>query len=112
MKQKIILKIMIGKNFVFYERLDEILIVKKKKEEKTRKKKNEFNGICSNCNRSFKTEKIFNEHTLKQICFTPLTTTYCKLCNIKLSTRSEYELHLVKLEHIQKLQSNFNKFLF
>ena len=32
---------------------------------------------------------------------------YCKTCNITLSTRLEYEKHLIKLEHIQNVQSKF-----
>lgn len=72
---------------------------------KTRKP--QYSNQCVNCNRLFKTEKSYVEHTSKQLCYTPLNITYCKTCNITLPTRLEYEKHLIKLEHIQNVQSKF-----
>ncbi len=71
------------------------------------RKKSQYSETCSNCNRVFKNEKTYGDHIKKQICYTPLTTTYCKSCNVVLPTRLDYEKHLIKLEHIQTVQSKF-----
>jgi hypothetical protein len=84
----------------------EMIVVELEKKSKGRKK-SQYSEKCSNCNRVYKTEKTYSDHVRKQICYTPLTTTYCKTCDLYLPTRLDYEKHLIKLEHIKTVQSKF-----
>lgn len=85
----------------------ETVVVDLEKKSKGRKK-SQYSETCSNCNRVFKNEKTYTDHTSKQVCYTSTTTTYCKTCDLLLPTRLDYETHLIKLEHIQSLQSKFS----
>lgn len=85
----------------------ETVVVELEKKSKGRKK-SQYSETCINCNKVFKSEKTYTDHTSKQICYTSLTTTYCKTCDLLLPTRLDYEKHLIKLEHIQSLQSKFS----
>jgi len=87
--------------------------------EKTKKKKNnkkepkpkkeikpKFSSNCLKCNKLFKNESLYNKHTLEQVCYKNNELTYCKLCNINLTTHNEYKTHLFSLDHINQIGCN------
>ena len=87
--------------------------------EKTKKKKNnkkepkpkkeikpKFSSNCLKCNKLFKNESLYNKHTLEQVCYKNTELSYCKLCNITLTTHNEYKTHLFSLEHINQIGYN------
>jgi hypothetical protein len=79
----------------------------KKKRGRKAVEKQQFHGICNKCVKVFKNERLYTEHTKYQKCTTTDTTTYCKICDLTLNNRNDYEKHLVSLIHIEKIQSNF-----
>jgi uncharacterized C2H2 Zn-finger protein len=79
----------------------------KKKRSKKPPAKPQFNGICNKCAKVFRNETTYTEHMKYQKCTTATTTTYCKICDLTLNNRDDYEKHLVSLTHIDKIQSNF-----
>ena len=87
--------------------------------EKTKKKKNnkkeskhkkeikpKFSSNCLKCNKLFKNESLYNKHTLEQVCYKNTELTYCKLCNITLTTHNDYKTHLFSLDHINQIGCN------
>lgn len=79
----------------------------KKKRGRKAVEKLQFHGICNKCVKVFKNERLYTEHTKYQKCTTADTTTYCKICDLTLDNRNDYEKHLVSLTHIEKIQANF-----
>ena len=80
---------------------------KKKKESKTKKEpKAKFSSTCFKCNKLFKNEVSYTKHTLEQQCYKSNEITYCKLCNLTLTTHNDYKKHLYSLNHINNIGCN------
>ena len=80
---------------------------KKKKESKTKKEpKPKFSSTCFKCNKLFKNEISYTKHTLEQQCYKSNEITYCKLCNLTLTTHNDYKKHLYSLNHINNIGCN------
>ena len=78
-----------------------------KKESKPKKEiKPKFSSNCLKCNKLFKNESLYNKHTLEQVCYKNTELTYCKLCNITLTTHNDYKTHLFSLDHINQIGCN------
>jgi len=78
-----------------------------KKEPKPKKEiKPKFSSNCLKCNKLFKNESLYNKHTLEQVCYKNTELSYCKLCNITLTTHNEYKTHLFTLDHINQIGCN------
>jgi len=78
-----------------------------KKESKPKKEiKPKFSYNCLKCNKLFKNESLYNKHTLEQVCYKNTELTYCKICNITLTTHNEYKTHLFSLDHINQIGCN------
>jgi len=78
-----------------------------KKESKSKKEiKPKFSSNCLKCNKLFKNESLYNKHKLEQVCYKNNELTYCKLCNITLTTHNEYKTHLFTLDHINQIGCN------
>uniref|UniRef100_A0A6C0EXN1 Uncharacterized protein n=1 Tax=viral metagenome TaxID=1070528 RepID=A0A6C0EXN1_9ZZZZ len=75
----------------------------RKKDNKTRTR---FEGVCSYCSKSFKTESTYIKHTTEQVCYKPSDVTYCKICNIRYETKLEYSKHLFSMIHINNIGCN------
>ena len=69
------------------------------------KKKNNtpFSATCKNCNKNFKGKVHYERHILQQTCYDSNNITYCKVCNITLSTNAEYVSHLMTMIHLNQI---------
>ena len=60
------------------------------------------NKQCDNCKKKIAIKK-YDNHINKQVCYNTNEITYCKLCNIMLSSRTIYEQHLFTIDHINNI---------
>ena len=75
----------------------------KTKQIKTKQiKTTQNNKQCDNCKKKIAIKK-YDNHINKQLCYNTNEITYCKLCNIMLSSRTIYEQHLFTIDHINNI---------
>ena len=60
---------------------------------------------CSNCQKTFKTEKTYIKKTSKQLCCPSNKRTFCIICDINLETRPNYRKHLCSKSHLEKVDA-------
>ena len=61
---------------------------------------------CIHCNKIFKNKKIFDNHMRTQVCINKELITYCKLCDLTLLTRDEYNIHMCSMTHLNNIGCN------
>ena len=61
---------------------------------------------CVHCNKNFKNKKTFDTHIRIQVCINKELITYCKLCDITLLTRDEYNSHICSMLHLNNIGCN------
>ena len=80
--------------------------IKSSKVKKARQQKIPFSKECTHCKKTFKTEKTYDQHVNKQVCFSADERTFCKVCNVTLDTHDNYLKHLLSLEHVNNIGCN------
>jgi hypothetical protein len=65
-----------------------------------------FAKACSHCNKVLKSEKTYNKHTNNQLCYSKNEITFCKICNITMSTHENYIKHILSMEHLNSIGCN------
>ena len=78
--------------------------VKKDKPKKVVQPK--FSSNCSNCQKLFKNIKLYEKHTIEQVCYKDNEITYCKICIMTYTTHNDYKKHLCSIQHINNIGCN------
>jgi hypothetical protein len=64
------------------------------------KPKEVFEEICEHCSKILKKKDKYLSHTVQQVCYSKNEITYCKICDITLENRKQYEKHMISKEHM------------
>ena len=67
---------------------------------------NKITYPCIHCNKIFKIKKTFDTHIRTQVCINKELITYCKLCDLTLFTRDEYNIHMCSMTHLNNIGCN------
>jgi hypothetical protein len=74
--------------------------------QKTKTIRTKFEKACTHCNKVLKSAKTYEHHINNQLCYSKNEITYCKICNIKKDTHTEYIKHLLSMEHLNSIGCN------
>ena len=64
--------------------------------------------ICEYCNKEFKSQKKYDEHTINQKCLHPCKKTYCPICEIQYETNKQLLRHKLSQYHMDELNSKYD----
>ena len=64
--------------------------------------------ICEYCNKEFKSQKKYDEHTINQKCLHPCKKTYCSVCEIQYGTNKQLLRHKLSQYHMDELNSKYD----
>ena len=64
--------------------------------------------ICEYCNKEFKSQKKYDEHTINQKCLHPCKKTYCSVCEIQYENNKELLRHKLSQYHMDELNSKYD----
>ena len=64
---------------------------------------------CKYCNKKFKKQQQFDEHSKKQPCLRPQFKTNCLVCDILMETRADYERHILGRDHFNRVAGLTNR---
>lgn len=76
------------------------------KKVKIRNRKSTVALECSKCNKIIKSQKAYDSHVLKQVCYDKTEITYCKVCNLTMPNVANYQQHLLSAEHFNNIGCN------
>ena len=68
--------------------------------------KNGFESQCSHCEKTFKGRSVYDKHMTQQLCYAQNEISYCRVCNILLSSNLEYKKHLFTMVHLNNIGYN------
>ena len=64
--------------------------------------------ICKYCNKEFKSQKKYDEHTINQKCLHPCKKTYCSVCEIQYENNKELLRHKLSQYHMDELNLKYD----
>ena len=70
---------------------------------KSKPSKKIFDAECKKCSKHFKSKGAFDKHVGQQLCYDKDDITYCKTCNITMTTHAAYIKHLMTREHLESI---------